>query len=190
VSVADEGPLDVTVRLMRDDEFESVCELSTRAFGSDERIRTLLVDLRSSWAWRDELSFVAELDGQLAGHVLFTSAFVDCPERLVDVLVLSPVAVRTDVQRRGIGAAMIRTALQTLNDRAEPLVFLEGHPSYYPKFGFRSASRLGFTPPSVRIPDAAFMVHPLPRYEPWMTGALVYPDAFWRNDAVGLRSAR
>ena len=31
------------------------------------------------------------------------------------------------------------------------------------------------------------MVYPLPRYEPWMTGTLVYPDAFWRTDAVGLR---
>jgi putative acetyltransferase len=27
----------------------------------------------------------------------------------------------------------------------------------------------------------------LPRFEPWMTGTLVYPEAFWRHDSVGLR---
>ena len=66
-------------------------------------------------------------------------------------------------------------------------MFLEGHPGYYPRFGFVRAGELGFVAPSVRIPAAAFMVQTLPRYEPWMTGALVYPDSFWRVDAVGLR---
>jgi putative acetyltransferase len=74
-----------------------------------------------------------------------------------------------------------------LAGRNEPLVFLEGHPTYYPRFGFRRAIDMGFAAPSVRIPSDAFMVYPLPCYESWMTGALVYPDAFWRNDAVGLR---
>jgi putative acetyltransferase len=39
----------------------------------------------------------------------------------------------------------------------------------------------------VRIPQCAFQVVVLPAWEPWMTGALVYPDAFWLMDAVGLR---
>jgi putative acetyltransferase len=66
-------------------------------------------------------------------------------------------------------------------------VFLEGHPTYYPRFGFGQAGDQGFVAPSLRIPREAFMVYPLPSYEPWMTGTLVYPDAFWRTDAVGLR---
>jgi putative acetyltransferase len=46
---------------------------------------------------------------------------------------------------------------------------------------------MGFTPPSGRIPDAAFMAYPLPGYDPALRGALVYADVFWRADAVGLR---
>jgi putative acetyltransferase len=46
---------------------------------------------------------------------------------------------------------------------------------------------MGFTPPSARIPRRAFMVYPLPRFDPSLRGALVYADAFWRADAVGLR---
>ena len=46
---------------------------------------------------------------------------------------------------------------------------------------------LGFRKPSLRIPDAAFQVHPLSAHEPWMTGTLVYAAAFWELDCVGLR---
>jgi putative acetyltransferase len=39
------------------------------------------------------------------------------------------------------------------------------------------------------MPDAAFQAVRLPAYQAWMTGTLVYPDIFWRLDAVGLREA-
>ncbi len=177
----------VIVRAMRPAEFDEVRALSVAAFGGDPAIGPLLDALRGSWAWEDDLSFVAEVDGSIAGHVLYTHAFLDAPERIVDVLVLSPIGVRPGLQRRGIGGRLIEESLRVLERRSEPLVFLEGHPGYYPRFGFLRAGALGFTAPSVRIPDAAFMVYPLPSYSSWMTGALVYSDAFWRVDAVGLR---
>ena len=171
---------------MRPDEYASVRKLSVSAF-DDDTIGGLLDDLRDSWAWEDALSFVALKDNELIGHVLYSRGFVDAPTRILDVLILSPIAVAPQHQRRGVGGAMITRTLEQLAGRAEPLVFLEGSPRYYPRFGFVSASSLGFTSPSERIPDAAFMVHLLPTYEPWMRGRLVYSDAFWRNDAVGLR---
>lgn len=180
---------DVVIRLMRPEEFDTMRDLSVAAFEGDPQIRVLLENLHESWAWDDELSFVAELDGELVGQVLYTHALLDVPNRLVDVLVLSPVGVRPDQQNRGIGSLMIRESLARLASRSEPLVFLEGSPRYYPRVGFQRASDLGFKAPSVRIPSDAFMVHRLPKFEPWMTGALVYPDAFWRADAVGLRDS-
>jgi putative acetyltransferase len=105
----------------------------------------------------------------------------------VYVLLLSPIGVRADLQRQGIGGELIRGSLRVISQRSEPLVFLEGHPTYYPRFGFGRAADQGFVAPSLRIPHDAFMVYALPRYEAWMTGTLVYSDAFWRTDAVGLR---
>jgi putative acetyltransferase len=67
------------------------------------------------------------------------------------------------------------------------VIFLEGDPEYYGRLGFRRAQQLGFTKPSVRIPDMAFQAWLLPTYTEGLTGALVYPDIFWRHDAVGLR---
>jgi len=177
----------VVIRAMAIDEFDAVRELSIAAFGGDPQIGPLLDGLRASWAWDGDLSFVADRDGELLGHVLYTHAILDTPSRLQDVLVLSPIGVRPDAQRRGIGGELITRSLAVLSGRREPLVFLEGHPTYYPRFGFALAGELGFVAPSARIPPAAFMVYKLPRYEPWMTGGLVYPDAFWRADAVGLR---
>ena len=178
----------VVVRRMSADEYPALREVSVAAFDGDPQIGTLLDTLRRSWAWEDELSFVAVRDGEIIGHVLYTHAYVDAPDRLVDVLVLAPLGVHPDAQQRGIGELLVTGSLRQLANRPEPLVFVEGHPRYYPRFGFRRASELGFTPPSVRSPDDAFMVLPLAGYEPGMTGALVYPDAFWRTDSVGLRN--
>jgi putative acetyltransferase len=176
-----------TIRAMQNDEFGAVRALSVAAFDGDTRIGPLLDTLHASWSWEDALSFVAVRDGSIVGQALYSHAFLDAPGRLVDVLVLSPIGVRPDLQDRGIGSRLITGSLAALSARREPLVFLEGHPSFYPRFGFRPGASLGFSAPSVRIPPAAFMVYPLPGYEPWMTGALVYPDAFWRTDTVGLR---
>lgn len=134
-------------------------------------------------------SWVADHDGAVVGHVMLAPALLDAPERLVDVLVLSPLAVLPERQRRGIGAALVARALAEADAQGAPLVFLEGDPGYYGRLGFLRADEHGFRKPSLRIPDAAFQVAPLAAARPWMSGTLVYPDVFWRHDAVGLRPA-
>lgn len=177
----------IVVREMRPEEWADARAVCVAAFDDDPTIAVLLDLQRSSWSWNDDLAFVAVGGDEVVAMVLFTPSFVDAPDRVVEVLVLSPVGVRPDLQRTGIGSQLIRGALDALRHRPEPLVFLEGHPSYYPKLGFRRASEMGFTPASTRVPDAAFMAYPLPAYDPSVRGALAYADVFWRADAVGLR---
>ena len=160
------------------------------AFAAKGALVGELVDaLRRSPDWIDGLSFVAVEDGRLVGHVMFTRSLLDAPRRLVDVLVLSPLSVRPHAQRRGIGSALVRHSLAEVTRRPEPLVFVEGDPAYYRRFGFVEARSLGFRRPSLRIPEAAFQVLPLDGHEPWMTGTLVYSRAFWDLDCVGLRDS-
>lgn len=149
----------------------------------------LVNTLRATFADHPGASLVAESGGRVVGHVMFTRALLDAPRRLVDVQVLSPLAVLPEHQRQGIGSALIRHGLELMAALPVPLVFLEGPADYYARSGFTAAGGLGFRKPSLRIPEPAFQVFRLPGYEPWMTGTLVYPPAFWDHDAVGLRDA-
>jgi len=148
----------------------------------------LVDDLRRSLETEAGLSLVAtDNDDHVIGHVMFTRNLLDAPTQLVDVQVLSPLGVRPDVQRQGIGTALIRVGLEMLAERGVPLVFLEGSPDYYSRLGFVAGGDCGFHRPSLRIPEVAFQVYLLPAHRPWMTGTLVYRHEFWDHDAVGLR---
>ena len=170
------------------DDKESVREIHLWVFGDHGLVVADLVDtLRETITPKDGLSLVAGHDGQIVGHVMFTRSLLDAPRRLVEVHVLSPLAVMPGYQKRGIGSALVRKGLKALARRAVPLVFLEGDPGYCSRFGFAPGGDLGFRKPSLRIPDGAFQAIRLPEYEPWMTGTLVYAEPFWRHDSVGLR---
>jgi putative acetyltransferase len=173
-------------RAQRPGELPAVRDVITRAFG--EAVVAELAEALQGRAATE--SFVAEVDGRIAGHVQLSRGWVDAPERLVEVRVLSPLSVVPEAQRQGVGGKLVRHALAEAERRGAPAVFLEGSPDYYGRFGFERASALGFGAPSVRIPDAGFQVVRLPAYEPWMTGRLVYSDVFWAFDRVGLRPDR
>ena len=157
------------------------------AFGEppDGRVVQMMRALQTSGAAR--ASLVAVVDEELVGHVGLSRGWVDARRELVEVMVLSPLSVRPDLQRHGGGTALLAAVLQTAGDRGAPAVFLEGNPDYYGRRGFSSASALGFDRPSTRIPDPGFQVALLSSYQPWMVGRLIYPEAFWTTDTVGLR---
>lgn len=177
-----------TVREEHPRDHAAVRAVHLAAFGDHGLVVTDLVDsLRSSVTGDDGLSLVAEEDDEVLGHVMCTPGLLDAPRRLVPVQVLSPLAVSPARQRQGVGAALVRAALGVQAERGVPVVFLEGDPGYYGPLGFTAGEPQGFRKPSLRIPDAAFQALRLPAHQPWMTGTLVYAEAFWRHDAVGLR---
>lgn len=174
------------VRGQRPGERPAVRDVIVGAF--DETVVADLAEaLQDAPAGRYGLSLVAELGGRLVGHVQLSWSWLDAPARLVDVLVLSPLSVVPDRQRQGIGSLLVNEALAGACRLGAPILFLEGDPRYYGRFGFLTAADVGFTAPSVRIPRAAFQVVTMPSYEASMTGALVYAEPFWALDCVGLR---
>jgi putative acetyltransferase len=177
------------LRLEQVDDHGAVCDLHRQAFGDHGATVADLVDALR----RDDpaaLSLVAEDAGEVVGHVMSTRSRLDAPRRLIEVQVLSPLAVLPQCQREGIGAALVRHGLRRLDQQGVPLVFLEGDPGYYSRLGFTPGGEHGFRKPSLRIPDAAFQVAMLSTYEPWMSGTFVYSSTFWDHDCVGLRDRR
>ena len=162
-------------------------EVVTRAFDDDGHV----ADLAEALGARTDVqaSLVAVEAGQIVGHTHLSVSWIDAPNRLIQVLTLSPLAVEPSRQSRGVGTRLLAEAVATATHLGSPLVFLEGDPAYYSPRGWRAAVELGFSPPSTRIPIPAFQVRDLDGYDPGsMTGALVYNDTFWAFDSVGLRA--
>lgn len=184
--------MDVTIRLEEPDDVAGVRGVVTAAFGDEGPLICELIDLlRVHACGRDGLSLVA-VDGsqggsRVVGHVMVTRGRLDAPRRLLDVGVLSPLAVDPEHQGHGLGGRLVAAAIQAADDTGLPALFLEGDPAFYGRLGFVPATPLGFRKPSLRIPDAAFQVTLLTAYEAWKTGTLVYAEPFWDLDCVGLR---
>lgn len=167
-------------------DHDAVRALHRRAFGDDGDTVARLADaLRADDS--GALSLVATEAHRVVGHVLFSENLLDAPRQLVPVSVLSPLAVDPAAQQRGIGGALVGEGLGRLAAQGVPVVFVEGDPRYYGRFGFTPGGRDGFRRPSLRIPEGAFQAVRLPAYEAWMTGTLVYRATFWTHDCVGLR---
>ncbi len=88
------------------------------------------------------IALAAELDGEIAGHVVLSP--MRAPE---GALGLAPLSVRPDLQRRGIGAALIREALERAGREGWRAVFVLGDPSYYTRFGFDPEQARGYATP-------------------------------------------
>ncbi len=178
---------EIALRRERSADEAAVRRAQVDAFGErGEWVGALLDDLRAA-SEGGSISLVATLGASVVGHVFLSPCLLDAPRELVPALVLSPLGVRTEHQNRGIGTGLVRAALEAAETALAPLVFLEGDPAYYGRFGFRAASELGVRRPSLRIPAAGFQAVALSRHADWMTGTMVYPDVWWRHDAVGLR---
>ena len=177
------------VRVQRPDELAAVMALGDRAFGPQEGIAALIADLQADPAFTGQ-SYVAVAGERIVGHTMLTRAWVDTEQSLQTIALLSPLAVHPDWQRRGIGRAVVEYAVARAAESGAPGVVLEGDPAYYSRLGFEAAEPWGLLRPSVRIPAPAFQWVRLPAHRPWMRGRVVYPDVFWRHDAVGLRGHR
>lgn len=144
------------------------------AFRPDAEVAGLVDALRGSPAFIPGLSLVATVDAVVVGHVLLTTAeLVDERADRHRVLVLSPLSVLPQQQRRGIGTALVREALARADSEGEEMVVLQGSPRYYPRFGFRDSRRFGIAMdlPDWAPPEAA-MACSLSAYRPSTRGRL------------------
>lgn len=94
---------------------------------------------------RPQLSLVAEMEGEVVGHVFFSPVSIESSPSAPAVAGLAPVAVDPAHQNRGIGSALIRAGLPRCPQRGWHAVFLVGNPAYYSRFGFMLAAPSGFT---------------------------------------------
>lgn len=146
--------------------------------GAPRSVETDILDrLRADGDVLDTLTFVAELDGEVVGHVVCSRARMGQGRSVA----LGPVAVRPDRQGEGIGSALVAAVLVTADQRHEPSVVLLGDPGWYAHFGFEAAALHGIGSPGP-WPEAAFQVKRLAAWRPELAGPFTYPRAFGVGD--------
>ncbi|MDD6033854.1 MAG: N-acetyltransferase [Oscillospiraceae bacterium] len=142
-------------------DYKSIVSLILRSFqeGTDYSdgtdIIALVEEIRDSKYYIPELSFVAELDGKVVGHFLF-SRFPLSPtkegghqdETDSGIVMLAPVSVHADYFRQGIGTAMLTMGIEKVRERGYRGITVEGNYKFYNRLGFRTSSEFGIYPTS------------------------------------------
>ena len=112
---------------------EAVYRVNQLAFGqADEAV---LVDALRSGGYA-RVSLVAEVDGEIVGHILFSDLPILTAHGTVSAVSLAPMAVVPEHQRRGIGSALVRAGLEACRAAGYRIVVVLGHADFYPRFGF------------------------------------------------------
>lgn len=136
--------LTVNIRQERPEDYQWVVELTERAFKtmpfSDGKEGMLVHNLRKSNSFIPELSLVAEHEGKVVGHILFTPVVIDNESEKYHSLILGPVSVLPELQNQGIGSQLILAGHRKAMELGWQSVILVGHAEYYPRFGYRPCS--------------------------------------------------
>src|SRR5262245_9243036 len=128
------------IRLEQPEDVPGIRIVNERAFGSSSEADIVDALRRNGKA---TISLVAEDEGCVVGHILFSPVTVETGERELAGLGLAPVAVLPEFQNRGVGSSLVEHGIERCRDAGHSFVVVLGHPHYYPRFGFTPASRFG-----------------------------------------------
>ncbi|MCL2357495.1 MAG: N-acetyltransferase [Defluviitaleaceae bacterium] len=157
------------LRLIREDEKFAAENIAREAHWDGEwdaapticDVHLLAHRLFSCAAYVPELSFVAEADGRLVGHIMYARCKIVAPDGAEhEVLTFGPLSVLPEAQGCGIGTALMRRSFDEAKRLGAHGVLIFGYPDYYPRAGFRRAAEFGITTADGTNFDA-FMAYPL-----------------------------
>lgn len=118
---------------------DEIKQLFTKVFSDSEGqsegllIGNLVYDLMTSTDAQDLYGFVAIENEKIIGSIFFSRMTF---EREANAFILSPVAIHTNYQRKGVGQKLINFGIKHLKEKGVGLVFTYGDPKFYSKVGF------------------------------------------------------
>lgn len=150
---------DITIRPETQKDYKDIISLVLRSFsegtnysdGTD--IIALIEEIRVSEYYIPELAFVAELDGKIVGHFLFShfplskTAEGDHIDSK-DVVMLAPVSVHADYFHQHVGVTMLKLGIQKVQEAGFKGITVEGDFHFNNRVGFKTSSEYNIYPTS------------------------------------------
>ncbi len=173
----------IHIRKEKISDYKKVIELTGKAFknmpyadGDEDK---LVERLRKAPAFISELSLVAESEGKILGHILFTPAIIENRQKQFHTLVSGHVSVLPAFQKQGIGGLLIKAGHKMAVECGFNSVILVGQPEYYPRFGYKPASGWGINTHHALPSDDVFMAVELAENALQnVSGTVVFPPEF------------
>ena len=175
----------MTIRHATPIDYAAITRLTHAAFETMELPGRTYTDehylshiMRKSAAYLPDLEFVGEINGEIVASILYTKSKIVRPSGAIDeTITFGPVSVVPALHGQGLGAAIIRHSLDCARGLGYGAVVIVGHPTYYPRFGFKTAASFGLTMPDGGAFDA-FMALEL------ADGTLGAEGGVWHEDSV------
>ena len=132
----------ILIRHEQPSDYSQIFSVHKLAFNRTDEA-DLVNSLRRSDQFIPKLSLVAELNGEIIGHIVYTKIEIHQGQERFESIALAPLSVRPDFQKSGVGSKLIRTSLSLAAELNYSSVIVLGHEHYYPKFGFIATERWG-----------------------------------------------
>ncbi|MEO8356655.1 MAG: N-acetyltransferase [Chloroflexota bacterium] len=159
-------------------DIAAIHAVNKQAFDGRKAEACLVDAIRKTENFIPKLSLVAEDNGQILGHILFSRIYIETVSGTVPAIALAPMAVLPKYQKRGIGSALVKCGLDECRNLGHATVIVLGHPTYYPRFGFSAVLAKSLECPFGNCGDAWMALELLPNALQDVHGKVVYPPAF------------
>ena len=167
----------VTIRPETPDDFQAIREMLTVAF-SKKGVANLVEAIRGAPGYDSDLALVAELDGVIIGHVMFTPIQIESDSGHTPAMTLAPLAVHPTWHSQGVGTLLGKYGLELLREQGHQIVTVIGHSTYYPRFGFTQSVPLGIDMTHARLEESKMVLGLTPGALDGVTGMVHLPSIF------------
>lgn len=147
------------IKTVTSNEMNSTLDFVEKVFADSEDaesgklVRNLLAEIRSKKYYVPELDLImVNENDEIMGHVLFSRFHIEGKYEN-EFLMLTPVSVKTELQRQHISKELIEYGLKKAKDLGYKFCMVEGNPQNYRSRGFLTSSDFGiFADESVGLP--------------------------------------
>lgn len=165
--------LNITIRNETNSDIEAISAVTVEAFRtlaiSQHTEQFIINTLRKAGVLN--ISLVAEVEGQIAGHIAFSPVVISDGSQ--NWYGLGPISVLPKYQKQGIGKSLIHKGLSLLKGLGGQGCALVGNPEYYQRFGFKNIAGLIHE----GIPQEVFLALPFDKKMP--KGNVTFHEGFW-----------